>query len=66
MSRVPLGDPAAHPPLGVHAGMVLAVAHHQLMTAMAPAEIGAVGVPDGHVLSELEYVLGRDESDLRL
>jgi hypothetical protein len=33
---------------------------------MAPEEIGAFGAPDRHVLCDLEYVLGRDESDLRL
>jgi UDP-N-acetyl-D-galactosamine dehydrogenase len=65
VSHVPLGDPAAHPPLGVHAGIVLAVAHRQLI-AMAPEEIGAFGAPDRHVLCDLEYVLGRDDSDLRL
>jgi UDP-N-acetyl-D-galactosamine dehydrogenase len=58
-------EPVARPQQGVYAGIVLAVAHRQFI-AMAPEEIRAFGLPDGHILYDLKYVLGRDESDLRL
>ena len=48
-----------------YAGIVLAVAHRQFVEMGAP-RLRAFGAPDAHVLYDLKYVLGRDDSDLRL
>ncbi|MFC4277071.1 Vi polysaccharide biosynthesis UDP-N-acetylglucosamine C-6 dehydrogenase TviB [Achromobacter aloeverae] len=56
--------PVSQPQAGAYDGIVLAVAHRQFME-MGSAEIRAFGKPE-HVLYDLKYVLGPDESDLRL
>ncbi len=48
-----------------YAGIVLAVAHRQFVE-MGAERLRAFGAPGAHVLYDLKYVLGRDESDLRL
>ncbi|WP_233236448.1 Vi polysaccharide biosynthesis UDP-N-acetylglucosamine C-6 dehydrogenase TviB [Bordetella sp. LUAb4] len=56
--------PISQPQAGAYDGIVLAVAHQQF-AAMGAAAIRAYGKPE-HILYDLKYVLGADESDLRL
>jgi len=56
--------PVSQPQAGAYDGIVLAVAHQQF-AAMGAAAIRAYGKPE-HILYDLKYVLGADESDLRL
>lgn len=56
--------PIAAPAAGAYDGIVLAVSHQQFVEMGAQA-IRALG-KDKHVLYDLKYVLGADESDLRL
>ena len=53
------------PQPGTYAAVVLAVGHRQFKTAGA-AWVRSLGRPEGHVVYDLKYALGRDESDLRL
>jgi UDP-N-acetyl-D-galactosamine dehydrogenase len=55
----------AQPEPGAYDGIVLAVGHRQFRE-MGVERIRALGAPGGHVLYDLKYVLGKDESDLRL
>ena len=56
--------PIATPVAGTYDGIVLAVSHQQFVEMGAQA-IRALG-KDKHVLYDLKYVLGAEESDLRL
>ncbi len=56
--------PIDAPQAGAYDGTVVAVAHRQF-AEMGAAAIRAYGKPE-HVLYDLKYVLGPDESDLRL
>ncbi|WIY52434.1 Vi polysaccharide biosynthesis UDP-N-acetylglucosamine C-6 dehydrogenase TviB [Devosia sp. YIM 151766] len=56
--------PVAEAEPGAYDAIVLAVAHDEFR-AMGASAIRALGKP-GHVLYDLKYVLGADESDLRL
>ncbi len=57
-------DLLSQPEAGTYDAILLAVAHHQFKT-MGAAAIRALGKPE-HLLYDLKYVLGADESDLRL
>lgn len=57
-------QPVAKPTPGAYDGVILAVAHEQF-AAMGAAAIRALGKRE-HVLYDLKYILGADESDLRL
>jgi len=56
--------PVSAPEAGSYDGIVLAVSHQQFID-MGTQAIRALGKPE-HVLYDLKYVLGTDESDLRL
>ncbi len=57
-------NPIKEPRAGAYDGVILAVSHHQFVS-MGASAIRALGKPD-HILYDLKYVLGADQSDLRL